>query len=118
MTAAQKELAMLWMLLSANPNRSPASGQTGAQIFNGITTAVQTALGNGSWNWPGFGSANASNLVNAAVQREQTAITGGTLRPYGSVLLDFRAAAGSAPPWSTGNDHPSPAELVAALGIQ
>ena len=118
MTAAQKELAMLWMLLNANPNRSPASGQSASQILTGITNNVRTALNNSSWNWPGFGPGNASSLVNAAVAREQAAGGGGQLGPYGSVLLDFRAATPNAPPWNGGNDHPSPAELVTALGIQ
>jgi hypothetical protein len=115
-TPAQKELIMLWILLSANANRSPASGLSAAQILSSITANVRTALNNPAWNWPGFGLAHASGLITAAVNREGAGGSG--LGPYGSVLLDFRAATPSAPPWSGGNDHPSAAELVVALGIQ
>jgi hypothetical protein len=118
MTEQQKEFVMLWVLLSANPTFSPATGLSDAQIFLNITTAVRAVL-TAAWNWPGAGATAAKTLVTAAVNTHLAAAAAGNVDPYTTVSNDFQTSVVAAGAWPPDQgDHPRVAELVATLGIQ
>jgi len=132
MLQEQKELLLLWIMLTANRDYSPAGiGKTAATSISDIATAFNNAPGTTGWNWNALTVANATALANVVFSTNPISLAPPAgcattkYAEYVDIIGDFKSAAaglsssGAPGGWPAGapagSDHPTVAEIKAAL---
>ena len=126
--AAQKELMLLWVIMTASPKYDPTGLNSAADIVDGISQEMQAASkSTSSWNWPNLTRDNALQFAGqafpvAAKKRSKNA-TGASSGEFSDVIGAFQSArsavTGSGAPWppADGKTHPAVAEVATNLGL-
>jgi hypothetical protein len=107
-TPAQKELILLWLMITTRTDFSPANSNNSAasDILNGIATEYNSDAPGGNWNWNYLTPATASSVVAASIVAAPAYATVNT------VFQHFGAI-----PWPGSGDHPRVTEIKKALGM-
>jgi hypothetical protein len=126
-SAAQKEVMLLWIMMTASSKYDPTGLSSAADIVDGISQEMQP-LSKG-WNWPNLTRGNALQFalrafpdVAANQEEEEGEESTGTISDEFSDIIDAfqsgnSAASGGGAPWPPDGTHPGVAEVAANLGL-
>ena len=117
LSPAQKELLLLWILLTANSKFSPGGmGMTAEIILAKIVNDFRAAGGSTTWNFDNLTINTATEIIKRAVSPANSAAFSTVNQSFKFAARLLRASESN--PWPADlPDHPSVAELKAALGI-